>query len=294
MVKTGVIGAGYMGLLHLKSYAALRTCELVGFVETHEAKRNAVSKQFNMKGFSTLDAFLETNVEAVTIATPTETHFEIARRCIEAGKHVLIEKPLCQKVEQCKKLVNLAEKTDKVVIVGHLERFNPAVQKMFSLLGTNRPTVFSAQRIKGKPNRPRNTGVVYELGVHDIDLMLACLGKPVDLKAQLIKKNNLEVDAQMLFQFEESTALIHSSWLFEGINKRDIFLATEAKTISADLIEGNVNGEKVEKVQPLEAELNHFVHCIEGKEKPLVTPEVAFQTMQVVDQVLKKAEVVTL
>ncbi|MBI4406750.1 Gfo/Idh/MocA family oxidoreductase, partial [Candidatus Micrarchaeota archaeon] len=255
MVKTGVIGTGYMGALHLKTYAALSASQLVGFVETDGAKRNAISKQFKIPGFSTVDELLETDVEAISIASPTETHFEISRKCIEADKHVLIEKPLCQKIDQCKKLVALSEKSSKVVIIGHLERFNPAVQKMFELLGKRRPTVFSARRIKGKPNRLRNTGVVYELGVHDIDLMIACLGMPANVSGRLIKKNNLEVDAQMFFGFEKSAGVIHSSWLFEGINKRDVALSAEERTISADLLEGAVNSEKVERTEPIASEI---------------------------------------
>ncbi len=299
MIKTAVIGTGYMGVLHLKAYSTLDSSELIGFFEKDEKKRIEIEKQFSVKSFESLEALLSSEVEAVSIAASTETHFEIAKKCLEAGKNVFIEKPIASNSKQAEEIVKIAGSSGKVVTIGHIERFNPAVEKMFELLKNRKPTVFTARRIKGKPKRMRNTGVVFELAVHDIDLMLEMLGRPIEINANLIEKDELEVDAQILFKFQNASAIIHSSWLFESANIRTLDLVVNNSTISADLINQKILcDDKPIDIQfekdLVTKEIEHFLKCVKTKQTPRVTPERGLQVMQVVEEIFKKAKRVKL
>ena len=175
-VKAAVVGVGYLGRFHAQKYAALQNCELVAVVDADAARAEAVGRELGVPGTTDLEAVLP-QVEAVSIAATTAAHYDLGRRCLAAGKHALIEKPLAATTEQAEALVVLAEARGVLLQVGHLERYNPA------WLGVRgqiiRPQFIEAIRISSFLGRGADVDVVLDLMSHDLDLVLHLVGSPV-------------------------------------------------------------------------------------------------------------------
>ncbi|MCK5172508.1 MAG: Gfo/Idh/MocA family oxidoreductase [Planctomycetes bacterium] len=176
--RTAVIGAGKMGGIHAKVYSKIENCELVAVVDTQIEKAERIAKEFGCKALTDCKELIG-QVDAVTISTPTIYHLELAEDFIKNGIAVMIEKPLAANVEQGKRIVELAEKHNTVVAVGHSERCNPVVQAMKRL--EIEPKFIEANRISPYPFRSSDVGVVLDVMIHDIDIILS-------LAASKIKK----------------------------------------------------------------------------------------------------------
>lgn len=175
-IRTAVIGAGKMGGIHTKTYRQMPDCQLVAVVDTDLAKAQALADQHGCEAFSDCDSVLD-KVDAVTIATPTVTHLQLARIFLKHQIPVLIEKPLATNVREGRKVVALAKHFDTVVAVGHSERCNPVVQalKRFDI----EPKFIEAQRVSPFPFRSMDVGVVLDVMIHDIDIILSLAGSKV-------------------------------------------------------------------------------------------------------------------
>ncbi|MFA7484633.1 MAG: Gfo/Idh/MocA family oxidoreductase [Phycisphaerae bacterium] len=169
-VRTAVIGAGKMGEIHAKVYHQLPDSKLTAVVDTDISKAKSLGKKYKCL-YTTDCSEILGEVDAVTIATPTISHLETAKRFIENGKAVLIEKPLAASVSQAREIVELAEKHNAVVAVGHSERCNPVVQAMkkFNI----QAKFIEAHRISPYPFRSTDIGVVMDVMIHDIDIILS-------------------------------------------------------------------------------------------------------------------------
>jgi predicted dehydrogenase len=168
-LKIGLLGVGHLGKIHLKCIQASEALELVGFYDPDPTTAQKVAETFNTKAFSSLDALLEA-VEAVDIVTPTTTHFELAKKAAEHGKHIFIEKPLTHTVAEAELLKEIVQKKGIKVQIGHVERFNPA----FLSLGETKitPMFIEAHRLATFNPRGTDVSVVLDLMIHDIDLIL--------------------------------------------------------------------------------------------------------------------------
>ena len=175
-LRLGVIGTGRMGKSHCRIYSNLRHGELVGVYDQSLPAAQAVAKVNLAECYLTLDDLLE-QVDAVSITTPTPTHFELAMRCIERGVHVLVEKPITHSLDQARQLVAAAEASDLIVQVGHIERFNPAYRELKNLV--DGATVMAVDFRRLSPYRGSNmdVDVVLDLMIHDIDLALNLAGE---------------------------------------------------------------------------------------------------------------------
>jgi len=129
MVKTGIIGLGRMGRYHLNLNDEMAESDIQMLCDADSGTRDAVAKNYNYAMTGDFTEMLD-KVEAVTVAAPTKHHFEIAKKCLESGKHVLVEKPITTNIEQATELFNIAEKKNLVLHIGHVERFNGAVQEL--------------------------------------------------------------------------------------------------------------------------------------------------------------------
>jgi len=165
-----VVGAGKMGTIHAKVYDQLPECELTAVVDIDRDRAEDLAGKYNCTAYVDCNEILG-KVDAVTIATPTVTHLELARTFIENKVAVLIEKPLAANVRQGKKVVALAKKYDSVVAVGHSERCNPVVQAMKRL--DIEPKFIECNRISPYPFRSTDVGVVLDVMIHDIDIILS-------------------------------------------------------------------------------------------------------------------------
>lgn len=175
-VRTAVVGLGYFGRFHAKHYAANDRCDLVAVCDTNGDRADAVSGEFG--GAPVTDhRQLVGLVDAVSIATPTSLHFAIARDLVEAGIHVLVEKPVTHDVASAERLIALAERHGVVLQVGHVERFSAAYRALAGRV--SRPDFIEARRVAPWKPRANDVDVVLDLMIHDIDLVLGLVGAPV-------------------------------------------------------------------------------------------------------------------
>ena len=175
-IRAAVIGVGYLGRFHAQKYAALEDCELIG---VGDANAEAAARVAAELGTQPLSDFRELfgRVDAVSVATPTPSHAEIAAGFLRAGTHVLVEKPITETSEQAQQLIDLARQQGRVLQVGHLERFNPAILAAEPLLTTAR--FIECHRLAPFKERGTEVNVVLDLMIHDIDLVQMIVGSPV-------------------------------------------------------------------------------------------------------------------
>jgi len=175
-MRTAVIGVGYLGRFHAQKYAALPNSELVGIADPSEAARTAVSAELGVPAHADYRELLG-RVDAVSIVTPTPQHFAVAKEFLEAGAHVLVEKPMTATVEEGVALVEAARRAGRALQVGHLERFNAAVQAVQPILTV--PRFIESARLAPFKHRGTDVNVVLDLMIHDIDLILSIVRSPV-------------------------------------------------------------------------------------------------------------------
>ncbi len=219
-VRTAVIGAGKMGSIHAKVYDQLPQSDFVAVVDIDAEKAHRLADQYNCLAFTDCSDILD-KVDAVTIATPTVTHLNIAKVFIKNSIAVLVEKPLAANVREGRKIATLAKKNNSVVAVGHSERCNPVVQAIKRL--DIEPKFIEANRISPYPFRSTDVGVVLDVMIHDIDIILS-------LAASRIKK----IDAVGVNVIEEKEDICNARITFENgcianITASRLALKTERK-----------------------------------------------------------------
>jgi predicted dehydrogenase len=176
MLKIGVLGVGHLGKIHVKCINLVDNLELVGFFDPNEENAKSVMEQSDIHRFESYDALLDA-VDAVDIVTPTTTHFELAKKAIQKGKHVFIEKPITETPEQAKALLELMKKHQVKVQVGHVERFNPAMLALDE--DKLNPMFIEVHRLATFNPRGTDVSVVLDLMIHDLDIILNLVKSPV-------------------------------------------------------------------------------------------------------------------
>lgn len=169
-VKVGVIGLGFMGSAHARVYSKLKDCELVGVYDTCLDKK-PLAKMFNCKFFHDSEEFFGENLDAVSVCTPTSTHSEVVKGALENGKHVLVEKPFADSLKNGKEMTKKAEKMDRLLAVGYIERFNSAVRKLSEIVDFSQIYSTVSMRFGPLPPRIKDTGVFLDLASHEIDIL---------------------------------------------------------------------------------------------------------------------------
>jgi predicted dehydrogenase len=175
-MRTAVVGVGYLGRFHAQKYRALAASELVGVADPSAAARAAVAAELGVPAHADYRELLG-RVDAVSIVTPTPLHYAIAREFLEAGAHVLVEKPMTATVAEGERLIEAARHARRILQVGHLERFNAAVQALQPMLAV--PRFIESARLAPFKHRGTDVDVVLDLMIHDIDLILSIVRSPV-------------------------------------------------------------------------------------------------------------------
>jgi predicted dehydrogenase len=175
-LRVGVIGTGMMGQRHCRVYSTLRRTQLVGVCDANLAAGHRIARQYDVTFYETLEDLL-TNVDAVTLATPTPSHFELAMRCLAHGVHVLIEKPITETLEQAETLAKAAEASGLIVQIGHIERFNPTYIELKHVLEGMTLLAINLRRLSPFEGSNKDVDVVLDLMIHDIDLALDLMGQ---------------------------------------------------------------------------------------------------------------------
>lgn len=180
-LRAAVIGVGYLGQFHAQKYAEFDDVELIGVADVNSARAAAVASRFGVARHSDFRNLLGA-ADAVSIAVPTEAHYEVARECLNAGVHILVEKPVTETVEQADELIALADAKARVFQVGHLERFNPALAALKGSLTA--PLFIESHRMAPFKPRGLDVNVVLDLMIHDIDVILNMVKSPLaDVRA---------------------------------------------------------------------------------------------------------------
>jgi predicted dehydrogenase len=177
MFKTGVIGAGHLGKIHINILKEVDFTELIGFYDTNPQTREEVASLYGIKAYENLEELIE-NCDIVDVVTPTLSHYECAKKALQATKHVFIEKPVTQTLEESKSLVKLVEEAGTKVQVGHVERFNPAFKKAIKHI--DNPLFIETHRLAQFNPRGTDVSVVLDLMIHDIDIVLSVVDSPVN------------------------------------------------------------------------------------------------------------------
>ncbi len=168
-MRVGVVGVGAMGTVHVRGYSGHADCELVGLYDIDLERTREVAEQYQVQCFSELDQLLSC-VDAVTVAVPTPDHHLVGLRCLEAGCDVLIEKPIAVSLDQADSLISMAQREGRILQVGHIERYNPAVEALADRVGEC-PGFIEADRLGSLAPRGLETDVVLDLMIHDIDIV---------------------------------------------------------------------------------------------------------------------------
>ncbi len=179
LVKVAVVGTGALGKEHARLYADLAAAKRVEFAGVYDVVSETArrfAEKYRVEAFPSLEA-VTNNADAVSIVTPTTTHFELARELIRAGKHLLLEKPMTDDAGQAAELCRLAQERNVVLQVGHVERFNPVFKYLQSV--ATAPRFIEAHRLSPYPARSTDVGVVLDLMIHDLDVVLAFVQSPV-------------------------------------------------------------------------------------------------------------------
>ena len=176
-IRAAVVGVGYLGNFHAQKYAQAQDCELVAVVDPRVETREKVAAELSTRALADHRSLLG-NVEAVSDATTTPSHFPVVREFLEAGAHVLVEKPITETTEQARELIDLARRKNLVLQVGHLERFNPAIVAAEPHL--NAPRFIECHRLAPYRERGTDVNVVLDLMIHDIDIVQTIVGAPIE------------------------------------------------------------------------------------------------------------------
>ena len=176
-LRAGVIGVGHLGQHHARLYASLPGSRLVGVVDQSAERAQAIATRHNTRPYPSIDELLP-QIDVVSIAVPTSAHFAVAKACLLAGKHVLVEKPLAVTSAEAQELVRLAAQHDCRLQVGHSERFNPVMQVMRPHIG--RPVFIECHRLSSFSERGTDVDVVLDLMIHDLDMVLSFDPGPVE------------------------------------------------------------------------------------------------------------------
>ena len=245
-IKCGVIGVGRMGSHHARVYSCLEGAELVGVFDQSEQRRNDIVESWGGASCDSIEALINLGVEAVTIATPTSTHLEVAVPLLEQGIACLIEKPLAPNAEEAAIIADAATKGSAVLQVGHVVRYDPVMRAISSIESLN-PRFIEMTRISPMTFRSTDVGVVLDMMIHDLDLLTMLIGKePVDIYANAVSVMGEAEDvcnARLVFPQESDnqscTANVTASRLAMK-TERKLRIISEDAYLSADFVKGSV------------------------------------------------------
>lgn len=316
MLKAGVLGAGHLGKIHLRLLKESEKYELVGFYDIDEDSGRKVEEEFGYKYFNNLDDLIAA-VDMVDVVTPTLSHFEVGQKTIKAGKHLFVEKPITNTVEEAEELVRLAKEYKVKGQVGHVERFNPAFKAVAEKF--ENPMFIEAHRLAEFNPRGTDVPVVLDLMIHDIDAILSVVNSEVkEIKANGVSVISDTPDiANARIEFENGCVanLTASRISLKNMRKarffqRDAYISVDflekkcevVKMKDApevpgdfDMILQNAEGLKKQiyfdnpQVNPNNAildELNSFADAIENNTTPIVSLEQGTQALRVAKQII--------
>jgi len=299
MPRVGVVGVGHIGKNHARLYAELSSGRFTAIYDTDRAVAEARAAEFGVKAVASLEEFAE-EVDAASIATPTSTHFEIARELLNRGKHLLVEKPITDNTAHASELAELAAAHDLVLQVGHVERFNPVLSALEKRL-TN-PRFIEAHRLSPYPNRSTDIGVVLDLMIHDLEIILHLVRSPVEtidaVGVPVLSRGEDIANARIRFE-NGCVANITSSRISpEQMRKirvfqEDVYLSLDYQNQSGEMYRRTSEGlerheVEIEREEPLKRELAAFIECAATGRAPKVSGFQAAAALELAVEITKR------
>ena len=304
-LRAGVIGVGHLGKHHARIYNSLPDIELTAIADINQVNLDSNAALYSCQAFRDYTAMFDL-VDLVSVAVPTTDHFKVASEFLEKGKHVLVEKPITATVEQGRKLVDLANALDRVLMVGQSERFNPAIYAVSNQI--HDPKFIEIHRLGPFTSRATDVDVVLDLMIHDVDLILSwvkdrvsgiqAMGVPVLCNRIDIANARIEFDHGCTANLTASRVSMQSTRkarVFQGdsyvsidcLNQRVDYYRRRAGTVPVvspmDMIE--VVPFEIEKIEPLSAELQSFVKAVSTGKDPSVTGEAGLNALEICCQI---------
>jgi predicted dehydrogenase len=319
-INIGVIGVGHLGSLHAKMLSTIDSVKLTGVFDADGERAENVANEFQTKSFNSIEELLE-KVDAVSIATPTIMHHAVALKALNAGKHVFIEKPITETIEQAEDLVLKAREKNLKIQVGHIERFNPALLSIDQL--KLQPLFIESHRLAQFNPRGTDVAVIHDLMIHDIDIILSLVkSKVTNIAANgvAVVTNNIDI-ANARIQFENGCVANVTASRISASKMRKMRLFQRDAYISLNFLEGTTevyrlidindnttpstmllgmvdsankkiiyNKPPRKEVNALKYELELFIDCIANDKEPEVTAEDGKRALEVAHEIIKKID----
>ena len=300
-LRVGVVGVGHIGSNHARLYREVPTAELAAIYDLDSARANSIAKKFGTTAAKSLEEFTGL-VDAASIATPTNSHHEIALPLLERGKHLLVEKPITENPQHASELAELAARNGLILQVGHVERFNPVLSALEARL--THPRFIEAHRLSPYPNRSIDIGVVLDLMIHDLEIILHLVRAPVQnidaVGIPVLSKSEDIANARIRFE-NGCVANVTSSRISpERMRKirvfqEDAYLSLDYEKQSGEIYRresGKITRDKVpiEREEPLKQQLVSFVECAITGRQPRVSGFQATAALELAVEITKKIQ----
>jgi len=283
-LRAGVAGAGSMGRNHARCYSLIEETKLTAVYDADLERAQVVADEFGAEAVDSLEALAKA-CDLASVAVPTVAHLEVGGELIKSGVHVLMEKPIAPSVEEARQLVQLAEDNDRILQIGHIERFNPVMRELEAKL--NHPKFIESHRLSPFPNRSIDIGVVLDLMIHDLEIILHLVKSPVAsidaVGVPVLMKSEDIANARLRFENGCVANVTASRISPERLRKIRVFqddgyLSLDYQEQSGEVFwkEGGAIQKakvEVEKDEPLKLELAAFVESVRDGKTPAVTGE---------------------
>jgi len=301
-LRVGVVGIGVMGSNHARVLAEFPGVKLAVVADPDQAQTDFVGHALGCPTVRDVHELLDCGVDAVSIAAPTHLHREIALTCIKRGVHVMVEKPIASSVEEGREIINVARRAGVTLMVGHVERFNPAVEAIKEAIRGEDILSIAITRVGPFPPRMSNVGVVIDLAVHDIDLIRWFTDSDIIEVQPQLSSAVAEREDIALLQFRTASGVlahINTNWL-TPFKARNVTVATRGKYVMGDLLTRQVtecfgfqpDGSysmrhlSVGHAEPLRSELFAFLRAVRSGGTPAVTGEEAVASLEIATRCL--------
>lgn len=296
-VNVGVIGVGAMGENHVRVYHKMEEANLIGISDVNERALKRIEKKYETTGYTDYNELLENpEIEAVSVCVPTTFHHSVVMEAIKNKKHVLVEKPIAFTLQEAEEMISAAKEAGVILATGHVERFNPAVQKAKELVndGVIGDIVSAfAKRVGPLPPRIKDVGVAIDLAIHDLDVMNYLFDEDIvqvyGVMNSILDDCEFEDHAEIMVSFNnESTGIIEVNWL-TPYKRRELELTGTDGIISVDYIEQSIEvfGKfaqdiEIKHEEPLKEELKSFLNSVENNQEPEITGEDGLRALKMV------------
>jgi predicted dehydrogenase len=298
-LRVGVVGVGAIGSNHARLYAEIPSAEFSAVYDIDQARGNAIGRKFGATAAKSLDDFIKA-IDAASVATPTNTHYEISRLLLSRGKHVLVEKPITDNTAHAAELADLAASKALILQVGHVERFNPVLGALEKHL--THPRFIEAHRLSPYPERSTDIGVVLDLMIHDLEVILHFVRSPVQsidaVGVPVLSRGEDIANARLRFE-NRCVANVTSSRISpERVRKirvfqEDAYLSLDYQNQSGEIyrrVGGRITRDKVDigREEPLKVQLASFVECAATGREPRVSGFQATAALELAVDITKR------